>query len=46
MNFEEFKKYYAIEIEDLELTDKQIEKGFEIYQEDPHEFHPNMLNHV
>lgn len=43
MSYEEFKQKYASEIEDYDLTEDAIQEAYQIYLEDPAEFHSGMI---
>ena len=43
MTYEDFKQKYSKIIEEYELTEEEVRAGYELYREDPQQFHPNMM---
>jgi hypothetical protein len=43
LSLDEFKKRYSSQIDELDMTEKEILESYKVYLEDPHEFHENML---
>jgi len=43
LTLQEYKNRYKEEIEDFELTEKEVLKAYSIYCEDPYQYHPDMV---